>query len=230
MVKIYADGANLKSIEELNDDDRISGFTTNPALMKKSGITNYESFAKEVLSIVDKKPVSFEIVADDYDETYRQAKKIASWADNVYVKIPVTNTKGNLNYRIIQQLSLEDVKINATAVFDSEQIQDMIDALDTDTPSIISVFAGRIADTGRDPLRYIQYAVHYKKKNQEILWASTREAWNYYQADICNADIITIPPDILKKVFEYNKKPLKELSLETVKMFFDDAASSGLTL
>ena len=212
MVKIYADGADIKSIAELNENELIKGFTTNPALMKKSGVTNYEKFSKEVLSIVKDKPVSFEVIADDYDEMYRQAMKIAGWASNVYVKIPVMNTKSEGNYNLMGKLSCEGVKVNAK------------------TPSVISVFAGRIADTGRDALHYIKYAVHYKKKSQEVLWASTREAYNYYQADICNADIITIPPDILKKVVGYAKKPLSEVSLETVKMFFDDATSSGLKL
>lgn len=230
-MKIFADGAKVSEILELNKEDRISGFTTNPTLMKGAGINDYRSFAYTLLGWIDKtKSVSFEILADEYEEIKKQAKEIASWGDNVYVKIPVMNTKGIYNYNLMNELSVMGIKINATAVMTFTQIDHCADALSTGTPSIISVFAGRIADTGREPSIFIRYAVHKKQENEEILWASVREIYNYKQAASACADIITIPPNLLNTYKNRWAKNLDELSLETVTMFYDDAKESGLKL
>jgi len=230
MIKIYADGADLKVISEMNKDSFIKGFTTNPSILKKFGVADYEGFAKEVLQEVTEKPVSFEVFADSYDEMKRQALKIAGWGKNVYVKIPVTNTLQIPNYRLMSELSEMGVKVNATAITTYEQIGACISSLNTDTPSIISIFAGRIADTGLDPKPFMSYALLKKHMRQEILWASCREVYNIAQASIIKADIITVPNDILKKMNDMANKDLKQLSLETVQMFFRDAESSGYTL
>lgn len=231
MIKIFSDGANIKEITELNKDEMIDGFTTNPTLMKASGITDYRAFAKELLSIVDiEKPVSFEVLEDSYWGIIEQAREISHWGKNVYVKIPVTTTGGVGNYEMMRALSNSEVKINATAITTFEQIDRCVDALGTRTPSIISIFAGRIADTGRNPELFIEYASYKKVNKQEILWASTREVYNYKQAITAGADIITITPAIYSKMKQQWRKPLNILSLETVRMFYDDAKKSGLTL
>lgn len=228
MVKIYSDGADIKSILELNNDPLVEGFTTNPTLMKKAGITNYEEFAKEVLATVKKKPVSFEVFSDDWEEMERQALKIASWGNNVYVKIPYTNTQGIKMEGLVRSLIAQDVKINLTAVFSYKQIENAIKWLGNNQ-SIISVFAGRISDAGYDPLPFIQYAIYNKYPKQEILWASTRELWNIQHAEIAGADIITVGHDMLNKIGTITKD-LEEYSIETVQMFYSDAVSSGFEL
>jgi len=230
MIKIYADGANIKSILELNADPSIDGFTTNPTLMKKDGIKNYEKFAKKILEEVTKKPISFEVFADDYTNMHRQALVISSWGKNVYVKIPVTNTDGAPNYDLMTLLSKIGVKINATAITTYNQIRRTEIALNTNTPSIISVFCGRIADLGYDPVPFIEFAIENKNPFQEILWASTREVYNIYQANDCNVDIITVPNVLLEKYRRLLGTSLEEMSLSTVKMFFNDASKSGYTL
>lgn len=227
-IAIYADGANMKDILYFNSKKFIKGLTTNPTLMKKSGIKNYQKFALDVLKIVKKKPISFEVFSDDFKEMYRQAKVISSWGDNVFVKIPVTNTKGLSSYKLISKLSNEGIKLNVTAVLLQDQVINIVKSLSKKTRSIISIFAGRIADTGRDPIPLVKKSVLLTKKykNIQILWASTRESLNIFQAQKINCDIITVTTDILSKVniFGYD---LKKYSLDTVKMFYNDAAKAG---
>lgn len=227
-IAIYADGANMKDILYFNSKKFIKGLTTNPTLMRKSGIKNYQKFALDVLKIVKKKPISFEVFSDDFKEMYRQAKVISSWGDNVFVKIPVTNTKGLSSYKLISKLSNEGIKLNVTAVLLQDQVNNIVKSLNKKTRSIISIFAGRIADTGRDPIPLVQKSVLLTKKykNIQILWASTRESLNIFQAQKINCDIITVTTDILSKVniFGYD---LKKYSLDTVKMFYKDAVKAG---
>jgi len=227
-IAIYADGANMKDILYFNSKKFIKGLTTNPTLMKKSGIKDYQKFALDVLKIVKKKPISFEVFSDDFKEMYRQAKIISSWGDNVFVKIPVTNTKGLSSYKLINKLSNEGIKLNVTAVLLQDQVNNIVKSLNKKTRSIISIFAGRIADTGRDPIPLVKKSVLLTKKykNIQILWASTRESLNIFQAQKINCDIITVTTDILSKVniFGYD---LKKYSLDTVKMFYNDAAKAG---
>jgi transaldolase len=227
-IAIYADGANMKDILYFNSKKFIKGLTTNPTLMKKSGVKDYQKFALDVLKIVKKKPISFEVFSDDFKEMYRQAKIISSWGDNVFVKIPVTNTKGLSSYKLINKLSNEGIKLNVTAVLLQDQVNNIVKSLNKKTRSIISIFAGRIADTGRDPIPLVKKSVLLTKKykNIQILWASTRESLNIFQAQKINCDIITVTTDILSKVniFGYD---LKKYSLDTVKMFYNDAAKAG---
>jgi transaldolase len=227
-IAIYADGANMKDILYFNSKKFIKGLTTNPTLMKKSGVKDYQKFALDVLKIVKKKPISFEVFSDDFKEMYRQAKIISSWGDNVFVKIPVTNTKGLSSYKLINKLSNEGIKLNITAVLLQDQVNNIVKSLNKKTRSIISIFAGRIADTGRDPIPLVKKSVLLTKKykNIQILWASTRESLNIFQAQKINCDIITVTTDILSKVniFGYD---LKKYSLDTVKMFYNDAAKAG---
>lgn len=227
-IKLFADGANLKDMIEGYNSGIINGFTTNPTLMRKAGITNYEEFAKNVLKAIPDMPISFEVFSDDPFSIMEEARKISSWGENVYVKIPVMNTRGCSTGFIIEQLSSEGIKLNVTALLTFPQVQDVLHNLSKNTPSVISVFAGRIADTGVDPMGIMSMSslVIKKNKNVELLWASTREALNIKQAIACNCDIITVPPDIFKKVSMFGKN-LTELSLDTVKMFYNDAKSAG---
>lgn len=227
-IEIYADGANLKGIIELNKNPLIEGITTNPSLMRKAGVTNYEEFALEALSYVKEKPISFEVIGNYWPEMSEQAKKIASWQNNVFVKIPFFNTEGTRMEGLVKELINNGIKINLTAIFSYKQIEQSIKWLGNND-SIISIFAGRIADGGYDPTQFIKYAKYNKEPKQKILWASTRERYNIQQAEESGADIITVGHDILKKVID-GKKDLEQYSLETVKMFRDDAISSGFTL
>lgn len=226
-IKIYADGANYKDIILYNNLNLISGLTTNPSLMKKSGVKNYELFAKKVLKKVNKKPISFEVFADEIDEMYIQAKKIASWGKNIFVKIPIINTKGKSMSNLIKKLSNEKIKLNITAVFTQSQVMNIFKNLNKSTPAIISIFAGRIADTGRDPKILIKKSISIFKKNfnHKILWASTRELYNITEANNLGTDIITVPTNLLGKINLKNKN-LKKYSIETVKEFFLDAKKS----
>ncbi len=230
-IKLYCDGANLDDIRELSKDDEIQGFTTNPTLMKKAGISDYYSFAKQAVAIVDPKPISLEVFSDDLDEMYVQAKKLANLGSNVYVKIPVTNTKGEFTGRILNSLSSEGVQLNVTAIFTLEQVKNVCLALNADTPAVISVFAGRVADTGVDPIPHMKKCktIVSAFSSFELLWASPREVLNVYQADECGCEIITATPGILSKL-KLGGKPLDEFSLETVKMFYNDAVAVGYTL
>jgi transaldolase len=229
-VKIFADGADLTGIRQLANIPYIKGFTTNPTLMRKAGVDDYEMWARRVLEAVPDRPVSFEVLSDDFDEMERQARKIASWGENVYVKIPITNTKGQSACSLIQTLTCDGLKINVTAIMTIEQIKNASQVLYRGAPSIISVFAGRVADTGRDEVDLIQYAMSiFSAKTIEYLWASTRELRNIMQANRIGCHIITVPDKLLNKL-HFLGKDLNEFSLETVKMFYDDAVAAGYTL
>ena len=230
-IKIYADGADLSSFEELNENPKISGFTTNPSLMKKSGVTDYKKFAKEVLKIIKLKPVSFDVFTDDIDEMEAQAREISTWGENIYVKIPITNSKNVKTNQIVKKLLDDKIKCNVTAVFTIDQVKDIINVVDNRTDLIISIFAGRIADTGLDPVNTMKEAIKLckNKKNIEILWASTREIFNVVQANNINCHIITVPNSILLKMSNFGKN-LEKLSLETVNSFLIDAQKSGFKI
>jgi transaldolase len=231
-IKLFADGADLQSILNLSKDERIKGFTTNPTLMKKAGIQDYKTFAKEVLNHIKDKPISFEVFSDELPEMERQAKEIASWSDNVYVKIPITNTQGISTAPIIKTLSHDNVKVNVTGVFTLDQTMRAAGSLQGGAPSVISIFAGRIADTGRNPTPIMKEALNIctnLDKNIELLWASPRELYNIIEADDAGCHIITVAHDILAKLNNLDKD-LEEFSLETVKMFYNDAKKAGYTL
>jgi transaldolase len=230
-VKIFADGADKLGMLEMYNKPFIKGLTTNPTLMNKAGIKDYEAFAKEILLDVKDKSISFEVFSDDLDEMERQALKIATWGENVYVKIPVTNTKGIPTYSLVKKLSDKGVKVNVTAIMTLEQVRDVVLSLNPNVPSYVSVFAGRIADTGVDPVPLMSAAVQITSMNPkaEVIWASPRELLNIFQADEIGCQIITVTNDILKKLalIDYN---LVEYSLDTVKMFYNDALSAGFSL
>lgn len=230
-IKVFADGADMASILELYKDDSISGFTTNPTLMHKSGITNYEKFGRELLAAIPDRPVSLEVFADDIDEMAKQARAIATWGGQLNIKIPVMNTKGEPTYKLIKELSDEGIALNVTAIFTEEQVQNVSDALHVDTPAIVSVFAGRIADTGIDPIPAMKsfLKILEAKPKAELLWASPREVLNIYQADWMGCHIITVTPDLLRKLKFYGKD-LHQYSKETVEMFYNDATSAGFSI
>jgi transaldolase len=230
-VKIFSDGADTKEMIAMAQLPHIQGLTTNPTLMKKSGITNYEKFALEVLKEIKNKPISFEVFSDNLAEMETQAKKIASWGDNVYVKIPVSNTLGNSTSELIKKLSSSGIKVNVTAVMTNNQVETILENLDPKTPSYISIFAGRIADTGIDPMPIMVKALNEIKNNPtaELIWASPRELLNVVQADQINCHIITATKDILSKLSLMGKN-LEEYSLETVKMFREDAIAAKYSL
>jgi transaldolase len=230
-VKLFADGAEKQSMLELYANPLIQGFTTNPTLMRKAGIRDYAAFAQEMVAAIPDRPISFEVFADDFDEMERQARRIASWGSNIYVKIPVANTRRESAAPLARKLSQEGVKLNVTALLTLEQVCEVAKALAGGAASYISVFAGRIADTGVDPLPIMRQALQIMAQhgNMELIWASPREALNVYQADDIGCHIITATPDILKKL-SLSGKDLTEYSLETVQMFTDDAAKSGFTL
>ena len=230
-IKIFADGADIGAMKEAYASGNVSGFTTNPTLMKKSGITDYMSFAKEALSEIKDMPISFEVFSDELDEMEAQAYKLRDLAENVYVKIPVTNTKGETTYKLIEKLTSQNVKVNVTAIFTENQIRNVAEHIVNNTPSVISIFAGRIANAGIDPEPLMEFAVKLTKNNpeKEILWASPREALNIIQAERCGCDIITVTPDILSAMKTFGKD-LDEFSLETVKMFYEDACSAGFEI
>jgi transaldolase len=230
-IAIYADGADVREMIAARDAGLVKGFTTNPTLMRKCGVADYAAFAKEALAATNGMPISFEVFADDFEEMERQAKLIATWGDCVYVKIPITNTKGESAVPLIKRLSDAGVKLNVTAILTLEQVREVVEALNADVPAIVSVFAGRIADTGRDPVPLMREAaaICAAKPKAELLWASPRELLNIFQAEECGCRIITVTADILKKLAMVGK-PLEELSLDTVKMFYNDAAAAGFTL
>jgi transaldolase len=230
-IKLFADGADLDSMLILYKDPSIKGYTTNPTLMKKAGITNYEKFARQVLEEIPDRPVSFEVFADDLTNMLAQAKVIASWGSNVNVKIPVTSTRGEFTGPIIRELSSSGVQLNITAVFTPEQVEIIADNLSCDTPAIVSVFAGRIADTGLDPIPIMSDCLGILKHlpKAELLWASPREFLNIIQADEIGCHIITATPDVLDKL-KLLGKDLTKFSLETVRMFYDDAQTAGYTI
>ena len=227
-IKLYADGADLNGMIDEYKKGIASGFTTNPTLMKKAGVKSYEEFAKAALKAIPDLPISFEVFSDDLAGMEREARKIGSWGNNVYIKIPVTNTKGESTATLVKKLSHDGLKLNVTALLTLDQVKTVAKALSPDTPSIVSVFAGRIADTGVDPMPMMKESVKILKSNPkaELLWASTRELLNLIQAESCGCHIITITNDILKKVPQVGKD-LSQLSLETVQMFYNDAQSAG---
>jgi len=230
-IKIFADGAELPGMVRLYKEGLVKGFTTNPTLMKKAGVTNYEQFAREVLKAIPDLPISFEVFSDELDGMEREARKIAGWAKNVNIKIPVTNSLGVSTVPVIKKLSAEGAQLNVTAVLTVAQVRAITDALQAKVPSIISVFAGRIADTGVDPIPVMKecMSIVRSKPAIELLWASTRELLNIYQADAVGCAIITVPHDILKKASLVGMD-LTALSLDTVKMFKSDATSAGFSL
>jgi len=230
-VKIFADGADRSDILRLSEDRRIKGFTTNPTLMRKAGVTDYEAFAKEILSHITDRPISFEVFSDEFDEMERQALKIADWGANVYVKIPVTNSLGAPSYDLIQRLAQRKVQLNVTAIFTMDQVRNVSAALESHAASNVSIFAGRIADTGRDPVPMMAAAVALcgAFDKQELIWASPRELLNVFQADDVGCHIITVTPDVLKKLSLIGKD-LTDYSLETVQMFRTDAVAAAFTL
>lgn len=230
-VKIFADGADLKGMLELYENPNIKGFTTNPTLMRKSGITDYEGFARQVLERITDRPISFEVFSDEFDEMERQARRISAWGKNVFVKIPVTNTRRESSAELIHRLASEGIRLNVTALMTPKQVQETSFALGDSIPAYISVFAGRIADTGREPAPLMKEAVEIMSQfpNQELIWASPRELLNIFQADEIGCHVITVTHDILNKLLLVGKD-LDEYSLDTVKMFYTDAEKAGYKL
>jgi transaldolase len=230
-VKIFADGADKQGMIEMYNKSYIKGLTTNPTLMKKAGITDYEAFAKDILQTITDKPLSFEVFSDDMEEMKRQALKIAQWGENVYVKIPITNTKKISTIPLIRELSNSGVKINITAMMTLDQVRSVVSNLNPEVPSFVSVFAGRIADTGVDPLPIMREVVEItnQKPKAEVIWASPRELFNIFQADQIGCQIITVTNDILKRLNTIGYD-LDTFSLDTVKMFYNDASAAGYSL
>lgn len=230
-VKIFADGADKAGMLEMYAKSFIKGFTTNPTLMRKAGITNYKAFAREILQAIPDRPISFEVFSDEFPEMERQAMEIAGWGDNVYVKIPVTNTKRQPSYDLVRKLTKRGAKVNVTALMALEQVRDVMAVLDSETPSYVSVFAGRVADTGRDPVPLMAAAVKLLKTRPkaELIWASPRELFNIFQADAIGCHVITVTNDTLKKLALVGCD-LHDYSLDTVKMFYEDAKGAGFVL
>jgi len=230
-IKLFADGADKAGILEMYQNPRIAGFTTNPTLMRKAGITDYVAFDKDLLREIPDKPISFEVFADEFDVMERQAFEIAGWGKNVYVKIPVMNTKRQASYDLVQKLSQDGVQLNITAMMTLGQVNKVTEAVQGGASCFVSVFAGRVADTGIDPVPMMQEALELLKNasNAELLWASPREVLNVYQAEAIGCHIITATNDILKKL-ELNGKNLDVYSQETVQMFFNDAQAAGFQL
>ena len=228
MTKIYCDIADIKTIKEFSEKKIVRGFTTNPSLMRKAGAKNYESYSKQILRFCKNKPISFEVFADDYKNILRQALKIKSWGKNVYVKIPVENSKGIFMGKIISELSKKKIKMNITAVYTHNQTTKILKKIDKSTNMIISIFAGRAGDVGKDPIPEIKKSLSSAKKfkNVKILWASVREPYNYTQASQIGCHIITIPPAIISKIEKFGKT-FKKLTNETVKTFLIDSKKSN---
>ena len=230
-VKIFADGADKAGMLEMYEKPFVKGLTTNPTLMKKAGITDYRAFCKDILTSINDKPLSFEVFSDNFAEMERQALEIASWGDNVYVKIPITNTKQETCYALVEKLAKQKVKLNVTALMTLNQVRNVVASLDPNIPSYVSVFAGRIADTGYDPVPLMTTALEILKvaPAAELIWASPRELLNIFQADEIGCHVITVTNDILKKLSLVGYD-LNEYSLDTVKMFYADAVAAGFKL
>ena len=231
-IKIFADGADLEGIKDLYQKPFIHGLTTNPTLMRKVGVSDYEVFARSVLEHVTDKPISFEVFSDEFPEMRRQALKIRDWQENVYVKIPITNTRGESALPLIADLVEQGVKVNVTAILTLQQVDGVAGALKKEVPSVVSVFAGRIADTGVDPLPIMKESLRTIKDlpSAELLWASVREVLNIFQAAACGCHIVTVPHDILAKAIKLGGADLGELSLDTVRMFYHDAVAARFSL
>ena len=230
-IEIFADGADREGILELYRNPLIAGFTTNPTLMRKAGVADYKAFALDILEEVTDRPISFEVFSDEFDEMERQAREIASWGENVNVKIPVTNTRGEESYELVHRLSHAGVRVNVTAMMTLEQVRRVGSAVAGGVSCYVSVFAGRVADTGRDPVPMMAEAVELLRPydNAALLWASPRELLNVFQADAIGCHIITVTHDVLKKLALVGKD-LGEYSLETVEMFYEDAREAGYKL
>jgi len=230
-IKLFGDGASLDAFTRLQAQGRVTGFTTNPTLMHRAHIADYEKFARDLIAVIPDLPISFEVFSDDFDEMRRQALKIAGWGPNVYVKVPITNTRRVSSLPLVADLSRQGVKLNVTAILTLEQVAGTVHALDKDAPAIVSVFAGRIADTGVDPMPIMRAAVAIaaRKPLAEVLWASPREVLNIHQARDCGCHIITATADILNKL-DMSGKDLGDLSQETVAMFHRDAVAAGFQL
>ena len=226
-VKLFADGADKAGMLEMNSNPQISGFTTNPTLMKVAGIKDYRAFALDILNHIKDKPISFEVFSDDFSEMEKQALEIASWADNVYVKIPVTNSKGVFMGKVIKELNSQNIKLNITAIYSAVQTKKILKLINKKTKVIISIFAGRAGDTGKDPIPQFKQSIKIAKKfkNVQILWASVREPYNYLQAKQLGCHIITVPPAIIEKIENFGKT-FHELTKETVKAFLVDSKKS----
>jgi transaldolase len=231
-IKIFADGANKEGMLKLYGDPLIKGMTTNPTLMCKAGITDYEKFAREILAVVKDKPISFEVFSDDFDDMHRQALKISQWQENVYVKIPITNTKGESSLPLVGELARKGVRLNITALLTLEQTHGVAEQLNPDVPAVVSIFAGRIADTGVDPLPLMKQSreILQHLPRTELLWASVREVLNIFQAAQSGAHIVTVTHDVLAKAQKMAGMDLASLSLDTVKMFYNDAQAAGYSL
>jgi transaldolase len=231
-IKLFLDGADRDSMIQFYREKKVSGFTTNPSLMRKAGVTEYEKYCRDLLKEIPDSPISFEVFADDLAEMKRQALLIKTWGNNVYVKIPVCNTKGQLTTELVRELSHQGVKLNVTALFTIKEIVAVCDALQGGAPSIVSVFAGRIADSGRDPMALMgasAEACAVAGSQVELLWASTREAFNVVQAEQSGCKIITAPADVIKKVSGFNRDPW-ELTLDTIRTFKKDSDAAGFSL
>jgi transaldolase len=230
-VKLFQDGAELSPMIAAKKGGLVSGFTTNPTLMRRAGVTDYKAFAVKAIAAIPDLPISFEVFSDDFDTMEREAREIASWGGNTYVKIPITNTKGESSHPLISKLSKEKFSLNITAILTLDQVSEVATAVDRSARSVVSVFAGRIADTGVDPVKMMNLAAQILKPlpNAELLWASPREVLNVIQAQDCGCHIITATPDIIAKV-PLLGKDLKQYSLETVKMFHEDASAAGFKL
>jgi transaldolase len=230
-INLYADGADIESILRLYQNPMIKGFTTNPTLMRKAGITNYEDFARSLLASIPDRPISLEVFADDMKTMAVQARKIAAWGKNVNVKIPVTNTKGETTTPLIRELASEGIALNITAILTVRQVEDVAEALCPNIPAIVSVFAGRIADTGVDPIPIMKNSLAALRTlpKAQLLWASPREVLNVFQADESGTHIITATPDLLQKLSLFGRD-LTDYSLDTVKMFYNDAAAAGFSI
>ena len=229
--KIFCDSADFTTIKKLNNNSLVSGFTTNPSLMKLSGAKNYRNYSLKLLKICKKKPISLEVFADTPDQMLRQAVIINSWGKNVYVKIPVVNSKGLFSGRVIKTLSQKGIKLNITAVYTVSQVKKILKSINKNSKTIISIFSGRMSDAGKDPIPIIKESVRLTKKMKkvEILWASTREAYNYLQAKKCGCSIITMPPAIIQKISKFGKT-YQELTLDTVKIFLKDSRDSNFKI
>ena len=230
-IKIFCDSADLKIIKRFNKKTLVSGFTTNPSLMRLAGAKNYKSYSLKILKVCNKKPISFEVFADDFNHMLRQAEIINSWGKNVYVKIPVVNSKGYFSGKVIKILSKRGIKLNITAVYTVNQVRKIIKNIDKKSKTIISIFSGRMSDVGKDHIPIIKKSVNLTKKlkNVEILWASTREAYNYLQAKQSGCQIITMPPAIIEKISKFGKT-FQELTLDTVKKFLKDSQDSNFKI
>ncbi|MDC0450155.1 transaldolase [Pelagibacteraceae bacterium] len=229
--KIFCDSADYRVIKFFNNKNIVDGFTTNPSLMRQSGAKNYRDYSLKILKICKKKPISFEVFADDQKEILKQAYKINKWGKNVYVKVPVVNSKGQFMGTVIKELSSKGIKLNITAVYSLNQVKKIFKCLDKKTKSIISIFAGRMADKGKDPLPIFKKSILITKKNKniEILWASTREAYNFIQAKQLGCNIITMPPKIINQISSFGKTS-EQLTLETVKGFLIDSKKSNFKI